>query len=253
MGNAEKIFFMVQARNGSSRLPGKILLPFYEGKSILELLIDKLLTVEETEVVVATSTAEGNEAIEALARHKGVACFRGAENDVLERFIQAAETFKATKIIRVCSDNPFLERESICRLRDYALTHPCDYASFDIFGRPSIQTHYGFWTEFVTLETLKRIKSLTDEPLYHEHVTNYIYSHPDAFDIHWLKGPEALKGHEDIRLTIDTEEDFRVARQVYHELQQQSPYPSIPEVIHYLDQHPDYYSSMKNQIIKNSK
>lgn len=253
MEHINKIFFIVQARSGSSRLPGKILLPFSEGKSILELLIDKLLTIEHSEVIIATSIAETNDIIEALAHKKGIYCYRGAENDVLGRFIQAAKTYNASKIIRICSDNPFLERESICRLRDYVMDNHCDYAGFDIFGKPSIQTHYGFWTEFVTLDTLERIASLTDEALYHEHVTNYVYTHPDNFKICWLKGSEKLAGHEDIRLTIDTEDDFKVAQKVYQDLVAKTKYPTIKDVIDYLDKNPVHYQSMRNQIIKNSK
>lgn len=253
MGNADKISFIVQARSGSSRLPGKILLPFYRGKSILELLIDKLLTIAHAEVILATSVAEANDVIEALARAKGIACYRGSENDVLDRFIRAAQTYHAPKIIRVCSDNPFLERESICRLLTYAAETDCDYAGFSIFGKPSIQTHYGFWTEYVTLEALQRVASLTNEALYHEHVTNYIYTHPDPFKIGWLDGPEELKGHEDIRLTIDTEDDFKVAQKVYQDLVEETEYPAIKDVIAYLDQYPAYYQSMRTQIIKNSK
>jgi len=253
MADIDKMFFIVQARCGSSRLPGKILLPFSEGKSILELLIDKLLTIENSEVIIATSVAEANDVIEALAHQKGVYCYRGSENDVLNRFIQAAESYNASKIIRVCSDNPFLERESICRLRDYVTENKCDYAGFDIFGKPSIQTHYGFWTEYVTIEALQRIVSLTNETLYHEHVTNYIYTHPDHFNIRWLKGPDELKGHEDIRLTIDTEEDFKVAQKIYRDLVEKTKYPTIKDVIEYLDKNPVYYQSMRNQIIKNSK
>ena len=89
------ITFMIQARVGSTRLPNKILLPFYENKCILQLLLDKLKQVEGTNIVIATSKDTQNDAIEALAKQEGVSCFRGEENDVLQRFIDAAHAFDA--------------------------------------------------------------------------------------------------------------------------------------------------------------
>lgn len=248
-----KIHFIVQARSGSSRLPQKILLPFFEGKSLLELLIDKLSTIENSEIIIATSQSPANDEIEMITRSKGVSCYRGAENDVLDRFIRAAEAYDASRIIRVCSDNPFLELDSIRKLIAFNEENTFDYAAFRIADKPSIQTHYGFWTEYVTLDALKRVAAATSETLYHEHVTNYIYTHAHEFRIGWLAGPEALETHENIRLTIDTDEDFQAAQQIYRDLSTHNQYATIADIVDYLDGHPQYYESMKNQIIKNSK
>jgi len=110
MGNN---YFIVQARAGSKRLPNKILLPFYKGKSILELLIEKLVTVPDFGLVVATSYESENDSIEKICNQYRIKCFRGEENDVLQRFIDAAQEVKASHIIRICSDNPFIELDSI--------------------------------------------------------------------------------------------------------------------------------------------
>ena len=247
------ITIIVQARSGSTRLPGKILLPFYGKKSILDLLIEKLKQVKDAKVVIATSVNPNCDQIENVAMQHGVICFRGSENDVLQRFIDAAEVNHAEKIIRVCSDNPFLELASIQRLASVAEKETADYISFNINGTPSIKTHYGFWTEYVTFDALKRVKEMTNESLYHEHVTNYIYSHPSSFNIKWITGPEIVNNHSDIRLTIDTEEDFRSAQTIYSNLCQENPYPTIDEVVKYLDMHRDLYVTMKQQINKNTK
>lgn len=100
---------------------------------------------------------------------------------------------------------------------------------------------------------MKKVKSLTDENLYHEHVTNYIYAHPETFKISWIEGPEVIKTHPDIRLTIDTEADFKSAQTIYAALCEANPFPTISEVVTYLDAHKSYYESMKQQIEKNSK
>lgn len=250
-----KCHFIIQARMGSTRLPQKILLPFYNGKSILELLIEKLSQIENTEIVIATSKGEENDVLENFAKQHGVICYRGSENDVLQRFIDAADAVGAEHIIRICSDNPFLELDSIRQLVAHIekSDNTVDYISFDIDGTPSIKTHYGFWTEYVTLKALKKVTNLTDESLYHEHVTNYIYVHPKSFNINWIPGPECLLGNKNIRLTIDTPEDFENARNIYGELCANNPYPTIQEIVTYLKDNPECYNSMIQQIKNNSK
>lgn len=247
------ITFMIQARVGSTRLPNKILLPFFQGKNILDLLIEKLQQVPNAQIVGATSVDLRNERIDSIAQKYGVGCFHGSENDVLQRFIEAAEHFNANKLIRICSDNPFLELDSIIQLAKIAEKSGNDYISFNINGKPSIKTHYGFWTEYVTLEALKRVESMTDEPLYHEHVTNYIYSHPEKFSIGWINGPKELEDHNHIRLTTDTKEDFETVRSIYTDLCTENPFPTIAQIVSYLDDHHEYYEAMERQITKNSK
>lgn len=246
--------FIIQARLGSNRLPGKILLPFFEGKSILALLIDKLKQFEGTRILLATSLDSVNDPLEEITKDYEIDCFRGSENNVLQRFIDAAEKFNASKIIRICSDNPFLDVNSINQLIDFATNNPqYDYVSFNVNGIPSIKTHYGFWTEYVTLDALKKVESLTTEPLYHEHVTNYIYSHPESFNFYLLNTPSILLSHNKVRLTIDTESDFKNAQAIYDDLSKTSLYPTIEQVVHYLDNHSLYYKTMEQEILKNSK
>lgn len=249
------IHFVVQARSGSTRMPNKILLPFYDDNSILDLLIEKLKQVEGTKVIIATSINPNCDQIEEVAKNHDVDCFRGPENDVLQRFIDAAEANHANQLIRVCSDNPFLELRSIKKLISYVdkIQKKVDYVSFMINGTPSIKTHYGFWTEYVTLDALKRVKSMTCESLYHEHVTNYIYSNPDKFKIEWIDGSDVINTHSYIRLTIDTQEDFFNAQNIYADICREIPYPTIDDIVTYLDKHSDYYVSMKRQIEQNSK
>lgn len=248
-----KTAFLVQARMGSTRLPQKVLLPFYNNNCILELLVNKLSQIANTKIIIATSVSSENDVIEQFCKEHSVICFRGEENDVLKRFIDAAEANGVERIIRICSDNPFLELNSIKKLVEVGNKSDAEYISFNIDGFPSIKTHFGFWTEYVSLDALKKVQRLTDEKLYHEHVTNYIYSNPAIFKVEWIEGPSCLKGRSNIRLTIDTLEDFANAQNVYAELCKVNPYPTINEVVSYLDAHPDSYNAMVQQINKNSK
>lgn len=250
-----KCYFIIQARMGSTRLPQKILLPFYDGKSILELLIEKLSQIENMGIVIATSNGSENDVLESFAKQHDVICYRGSENDVLQRFIDAADAVGTEHIVRICSDNPFLELDSIRQLLAHfdEFKNIIDYISFDINGLPSIKTHYGFWTEYVTLKALKKIAALTNESLYHEHVTNYIYTHPECFKIKWIPGPSCLLDNKKIRLTIDTWEDFENAQSIYSKLCINNPYPQIQDIVTYLEKNPECYHSMIQQIKNNSK
>lgn len=245
--------FIIQARVGSSRLPNKILRPFYDGKSILELLIEKLQSIPESQIIIATSANSDNNIIEEFCKLHNVKCYRGSENDVLRRFIDAAEFHNIKNIIRICSDNPFLELESIKKLISKSQESDADYISFKVNGNPSIKTHFGFWTEYVTLDALKRVHRNTEDKLYHEHVTNYIYSHPENFKIEWIEGPECLNGRNDIRMTCDTINDFENLQKIYEDVCETSPYPSIKDIVHYLDSHDEYLKDMKEQIKQNTK
>ena len=230
--------FVVQARLGSTRLPGKILKPFYGNQSILDLMVHKLSAISNIPVIIATTNSVINEPIEKKALALGVKCFRGEENDVLKRFIDVAEYFDIQGIFRICSDNPFLDVHAARQLVEIAMKSCNDYISFDIDGTPSIKTHFGFWGEFVTLDALKRVIGFTDDLLYREHVTNYIYSHPELFNI---------------QLTIDTLEDFSVAQRIYRDLQEKRVEISIEVIVDYVRRHAEYIQLMKQQIKKNSK
>ena len=245
--------FIIQARMGSTRLPNKILLPFFNDKCILDLLIEKLKRIPAADIIIATSVNKNNDILERFCVTRGIKCFRGSENDVLQRFIDAAETFDIDKIIRVCSDNPFLELKSIETLVKESMVSDADYISFSINGTPSIKTHYGFWTEYTTLKSLHKVRDLTSDNLYHEHVTNFIYTHPQFFSTEWIEGPECLYNRSNIRLTCDTAEDFQCCKEIYSALCMNNPYPTIQDIVDYLDCHKEYSAKMSEQIINNSK
>lgn len=238
---------------GSTRLPQKVLRPFSNNKSILQLLVEKIAKIEGIMTIIATSTNKENDVFEEFCVQNDIKCFRGDENDVIKRFIDAAEANGVERFIRICSDNPFLELNSVKTLLSKAKNSDADYISFNINGSPSIKTHFGFWAEFTTTSALKKVQQLTDEKLYHEHVTNYIYNNPSIFKVEWIEGPECLNGRGNIRLTIDTIEDFINAQKVYSELCIGNPFPTIEEVVAYLDRHPDIYCTMNQQINQNIK
>ena len=250
-----KTKIIIQARTGSTRLPQKMILPFYENEGIFSLLLKKLTSAfDKNDIILATSINSNNDILVETAKHYGVNYFRGSENDVLQRFIDAAKEFDAENIIRVCADNPFLDVFYIELLLEKFEKFNCDYLSYlTSDGTPSIKTHYGFWAEAVKLSALEKVRELTDENLYHEHVTNFIYANRDIFDVKFFEIIPQIDKHKDIRLTIDTQVDFDIQKEIFNKLNSYIPNFTSLNVIDFLEDNPHYLEIMKNEILKNQK
>lgn len=248
-----KIGIIIQARLGSTRLPRKILKQFYGGKTLLETVIANLQRVEGAKVIVATSVNPNNDELESFLKERGITVFRGSEDDVLSRFIGAAEENKVDGIVRICSDNPFLDWHGVADLIEKAKISNADYIGYRINDTPSIKTHFGFWGEFVTLNALKRVAATTEEKPAHEHVTIHIYTHPDEYKCEWIECPAFLQGRNDIRLTVDNIEDFENAQKAYSTLYEANPDFCLEDVVKYIDANDDLRESMKKMIENNQK
>ncbi len=247
------IGIIIQARLGSTRLPGKILKPFYGDKTLLEIVISNMQKAGEAKIIVATSVNPNNDKLETFLNERNITVFRGSEDDVLSRFIGTAETNGVDGIVRICSDNPFLDWHGVTALIEKAKTCDADYIGYRINNTPSIKTHFGFWGEFVTLDALKRVAAATDEKSAHEHVTIYIYTHPDEYKCEWIECPEYLQGRNNIRLTVDNLEDFENAQKVYTVLYENNPDFGLEDVVNCIDKHAELRDSMKQMIENNQK
>lgn len=248
------IGIIVQARMGSTRLPGKILRVFYREKTLLEVLLENLHKVSDVKVIVATSLDKSNDSLELYLSKKGELCYRGSENDVLDRFIKAAEYYKLDGVVRVCSDNPFLDWRGVNQLVEKARYSDADYIGFQNNGIPSILTHLGFWGEYVTLKALKKVAETTEvESSAHEHVTFHVYKHPEEYKCDWIQCPQFLQKREDIRLTVDTIVDFINAQKVYSDLKENCEDFTLQDVVDYLDTHEEITKSMMLNILLNKK
>ncbi|MGL4993649.1 MAG: cytidylyltransferase domain-containing protein [Bacteroidales bacterium] len=245
---------IIQARTGSTRLANKIVLDFYEGETILSILIKRIKRDNpETLIIVATTINPSDDIIETIATGSGVECFRGSEEDVLSRFISAADKFGIQTIVRVCSDNPFLQTESISTLFSQYDSDPADYISWGFpSGLPVIKSHLGLYTELTTINSLKRVAELTQDNLYHEHVTNYLYANPQEFKINLLELPKWLEHRFDLRFTLDTHEDFYLLQQLYVQWISIGQ-GSIESIIDTIDADFKIKEQMKKSITENSK
>ncbi len=240
---------IMQARTGSTRLPGKTVKPFSGQKSVFDLMAERFNRhFDAYPVILATTTNGADQILVEKAKAAGMEVYRGSENDVLQRFIEAAEHFGLKNVIRVCADNPFLLPELVEPLIETIEDTDADYVSYRSFdGTPAMKTHFGLFAEAITLDALKKIAENTGEPHYREHVTNYVYEHPDKFKTVWMEMPGKLKKYEGrLRLTLDTEEDFELLREIYGKVK---PF-TLDNLLSVVEKNPVYLEKM-SRIISN--
>ena len=245
---------IIQARTGSTRLHNKILLPFYGEQRIIDILIANIKAAcPDKCIVLATTNRPQDDILAEIARQAGILSFRGDEDNVLDRFICAAEVYGIDRFIRVCSDNPFLQPESFNTFFTEHDARPADYIAYGFAdGRPTIKSHLGLYAELTTPEALRRAAIAAREKLYIEHVTIYLYTHPEEFEIHLLSLPDELEGRFDLRFTLDTLEDFTLLQELYATFHEKTD-NSIQALLSLVQAHPEYRQRMLENIARNEK
>lgn len=189
----------------SSRLPGKVMLPIL-GKPALQFLVERLQQAKAVdEIVVATTTHQADAVIERLAAKLGVGCFRGSEEDVLDRVLRAAQGANADVIVEITGDCPLLDPGMVDAVVQGHRSGRYDYVSNGL-RRP---LPHGLIVQVFATEVLAEVARTTQDPADREHVSLYIYEHPERFRLHTLVMEEAEK-YSDIRITLDTADDFAV-------------------------------------------
>ena len=190
----QNIGIVIQARTGSTRLPQKIIMPFYKNQSILEIILNKLKKLN-LPIIVATTKNKSDNIIEEISHKHGIRVHRGETDNVLKRMIDAAKQIKIKSVIRVCADNPFLDIQFLLDLISFYIKKEPDYVSFSLKDNlPVIKSHQGFWAEIAKLSALEKVLELTSEKIYLEHVTNFLYSNDKIFNIEFIKIGSNKKG-----------------------------------------------------------
>lgn len=200
---------IVQARMGSARFPGKVLQPIL-GRPMLEWVTRRASrAMEVAEVIVATTDQVVDDPVEFWCAHNGVRWFRGPENDVLERFVQASAWCNADYVVRITADCPLIDHHLIDETVGHFHSDPsCDWCSN---FWPERRYPRGLDVECFSLDALRRVNDLADSPELREHVTLAIYRRPDLFRIGSVNGCEDLSAH---RWTVDTPEDLELVRAI---------------------------------------
>lgn len=199
---------IIQARMGSTRLPGKVLMDM-EGETVLARVVNRLRRATRIdEIAVATTSSVDDDVIVQECSRLNISAFRGSENDVLDRYYQAARVFTAEAVVRITSDCPVIDPGLVDETIALFRQQQADYASNSfspIYPR-------GLDVEVFTVAALERAWRGARKPYEREHVTPYFYEHPELFHLTSLRGQVDYSRY---RWTLDTTEDLELLRTIY--------------------------------------
>lgn len=209
-----KVVASIEARMGSSRLPGKVLADVC-GQPALTRLVRRLERAKKVDaIVLATSTASADDALEKWAKDHGVACYRGSEDDVLQRVVMAQRSQGSDVVVEVTGDCTLLDPEVIDVGVETFFENDCDVVTNA--RKPSYPM--GADVQVFRLADLEEVERTITDPPVREHVSLYFYEHPERYRVIHLFAPPRWRAPE-LRLQLDYEEDLRFLREVYARLE----------------------------------
>ena len=230
-----KVAAIIQARMGSTRLPGKVLKKVL-GKTLLEYQIERVKRAKTLdEIIIATTIKESDDQIVQLCQQFSIPYYRGSEEDVLSRYYEAATEFGVDVIVRLTSDCPIIDPTVIDKVVEHYLENKDRY---DYVSNTLTRTYpRGLDTEVMSYEVLKKAHEEAKELVYREHVTAYIYHHPDQFRLCNVSNEKDESKH---RWTVDTEEDFLLIKHILETLYPINPLFTVEDVIQILRDKPEW-------------
>lgn len=233
-----KITTIIEARFGAIRLPGKVMKKII-GKPMLELMIERVKkSVNLNDIIIATSTNAKDRVIEKLADRLKVKCFKGSENDVLDRVVKAAQKYNTDHIVELWGDCPLIDPVIIDDAIEYYLKNNFDLVgtSGAVFGKDNFPL--GMSLLIFSATTLKQVATITADPVDRENVSNYIYEHAEKYKLGLLPCPKNLK-RLGLRLVVDEEPDFKLITKIFENLYPKKQIFSLADIIRFLDTNPN--------------
>ena len=234
-----KIICIIQARMGSTRLPGKVMKKI-KRKSILYYVIERVKKSKMIDkIIIATTTNKNDDLIVKEAKKLKVDIFRGSEEDVLSRYFFASKEFNADIVIRITSDCPLIDPEIIDKIIKKHIESKSDYTS------NTIKRTYprGFDTEVFNKDIIKDVYKNASEKYQREHVTIFILENKERYKITNVETKGKLY-RPDIRVTLDTIEDFELISKIIENFDDISF--GLEEVIDFLNENPQLLELNKN-------
>lgn len=223
---------IVTARMGSSRLPGKVMLDL-AGAPMLQRMLERVRRAALVDtVVVATTELPADDIIADLCLRLGCGCYRGAENDVLDRVLRAAESVGASDVVHLTGDCPFADPELIDRTIAFFRAHSFVYVGNNLNGTFSI----GLDVRMFSTDALRDVARRTQDPIDRAHVTYYFYTHPEEYSVGGWDAPQGMPAH--YRLTVDEFDDYRLAVAVFSAFRDQGTAFTTDQLITFLQTHP---------------
>jgi len=234
---------IIQARMGSSRLPGKSMMPLGGEPAIAHVMRRAAMVEGVTRALVATTVSESDDQLAAFCEAAGVGVFRGSEDDVLDRYFRAAMAAGAEAVMRITGDCPLLDPVQSALVLERFLAEGADYASNA--SPPALPD--GLDTEVISMAALETCRREASRRPQREHVTLFIHDNADSFRCVNVSNPRDLSGH---RWTLDEEDDYRFLTAVFDELARRRQFGYLAEVLAILEDRPDL-ADMNSGIVRN--
>lgn len=230
-----KITAIIQARMGSARLPGKVMMDI-TGKPMLEHIVERLKRCRKLdEIIIATSDLPEDEVLLKFAKERNYKISTGSVHDVLSRYLKVAREAKTDYVVRICADSPLICPEVVDEIIEKHLgSKNVDYTSNVIKRTFPI----GLDAEIFSTEVLEKEERLAKEGYCREHVTIFIREHPEIFVLQNVAAKGILR-RTDLRLTVDTIEDMQLIRLLYSELYNGRDIVDMKEVIRLFERKPE--------------
>lgn len=230
-----KIVAIIQARMGSTRLPGKMLLNI-AGKPTIQHVWERIrLSKTIDEIVLATGKDQDNDPLANWAEYNKVNFYRGSENDVLDRYYNAAKEAAADAIVRITGDCPLLDFQIVDKV-----VEEFKRVNYDYVCNTQPPTYPdGLDTEVFSFQALEKAWREAKLKSEREHVTSYIWKHPEIFKLGNILNDEDLSNY---RLTLDTKEDLDLIGLIIGECQKQKKFCGLNEIIRIIKDHPEWLS-----------
>lgn len=222
---------IVQARMGSKRLKGKVLKKIMDMPMILLTLKRLELSRYIDKVILATSDKDEDTPLYETVKASGFEVFRGDEENVLKRYVDCLNQYGGNTVVRITGDCPLIDPVIVDNVISYYHMNNYDYVRLDV---PETFIR-GFDAEVFSKDSLFKTYTLANEQRYTEHVTYYMYAHPDEFNIDVVKGDTFY--NKDYRLCVDTIEDFTLVSKVFENFG--NTFVSSKEIVKFLDNHPE--------------
>jgi spore coat polysaccharide biosynthesis protein SpsF len=234
MTTMKRVCAIIQARMTSSRLPGKVLINIC-GKPMIQHIYERLSACRNISgIILAIPDAKESDPLAEQAKNMGCPFHRGDEADVLSRFYGAAKAISADRVIRVTGDCPLVDPAVTDWLIEEYSKGAFDYMAVDQEGG----FPRGLDSEMFTFDILEQVHGAAHLPYEREHVTPYIYQHPDLFKTLFVEAEGKLR-RPDLRLTVDTDEDLELLSGIYQALYHEDRIFGIGEAIDFIDGHPE--------------
>ena len=233
--HSDKIIAIIQARMGSIRLPGKVLMEI-DGVPLLEIMMTRVTQSKLLDkVIIATSTLPNDDQIEEFCQKNGYECFRGSENDVLSRYYNCAKKYDVNVVVRLTADCPLADPLIIDDVINLYYINNVDYAVNTV--PPGISTFPdGSDVEVFSFNALERAYKEADNPKDREHVTFYFWKYDNGFSTAQLTQDNNWSKY---RFTVDYPEDFEVVKFIIKELKSRKIFGHLNEIISIIDSNPN--------------